>query len=98
MLRAMGFPSRTVRSAFLFESLFVAVQGVVVGVGLALVVSYQVLVNSSTFGESELDFAVPWKVLGVLLAATLGASLLAILAPANQASRIKPAVALRIAD
>ena len=81
-----------------FESMFVAVQGVIVGVGLALVVSYQVLVNSSTFGESELDFAVPWKVLAVLLIATLGASLLAILAPAGQAARIKPAVALRIAD
>jgi len=41
MLRAMGFPPRMVRSAFVFESMFVAVQGVVVGVGLALVVSYR---------------------------------------------------------
>lgn len=60
-----------------------AAHGVVIGVGLALIVSYQVLVNSSTVGESQLDFVVPWKVLAMLLAATLGASLLAILAPAG---------------
>ena len=98
MLRAMGFSRGVVRSAFLLEAGFVAVQGIVVGVVLALIVSYQLLTNSDVFGESRLAFSVPWLALGLLLAASLAASLAATVAPANQASRIRPAVALRIAE
>ncbi|MCA1692394.1 MAG: FtsX-like permease family protein [Actinobacteria bacterium] len=98
MLRAMGFSQRVVRTAFLLEAGFVAVQGIVVGVVLALIVSYQLLSNSEAFGESQLDFDVPWLFLGLILGASLAASLIATAAPANQASRIRPAVALRIAE
>ncbi len=98
MLRAMGFSRAVVRNAFLLEAGFVAVQGIVVGVVLALVVSFQLLTNSDVFGESRLAFSVPWLALGVLLAASLAASLGATVAPAGQASRIRPAVALRIAE
>lgn len=98
MLRAMGFSSRVVRSAFLTEAAFVAVQGIVIGVGLALITSYQLLSQSDVFGDSHMDFSVPWAALGVLLVTTLAASLLATWPPAAQASRIRPAVALRIAE
>jgi putative ABC transport system permease protein len=98
MLRAMGFSRRVIRSAFLLEAGFVAVQGIVVGVVLALVVSFQLLSNSDVFGESRLHFSVPWLALGVLLVAALAASLAATAAPAGQASRIRPAVALRVAE
>jgi putative ABC transport system permease protein len=98
MLRAMGFSAGVVRAAFLFESTFVALQGIVVGIGLALIVSYQLLVNSKTFGEQSLGFSIPWLALLGLVAATLVFSLLSTLAPATQASRVRPAVALRIAD
>jgi putative ABC transport system permease protein len=98
MLRAMGFSSGVVRAAFLFESTFVALQGIVVGVVLALIVSYQLLVNSKTFGDQSLGFSVPWLPVLVLVAVSLVFSLLSTLAPATQASRVKPAVALRVAD
>jgi putative ABC transport system permease protein len=98
MLRAMGFSRQVVRAAFLIEAGFVAVQGIVVGVVLALVVSYQLLSNSDVFGESRLDFTVPWVALALLLGSALAASLAATAAPAGQASRIRPAVALRIAE
>ena len=98
MLRAMGFSRRVVRTAFLMEAGFVAVQGIVVGVVLALVVSYQLLSNSDVFGESRLDFTVPWLAMAILLGGALAASLAATAAPAGQASRIRPAVALRIAE
>ncbi len=98
MLRAMGFPARTVRGAFLLEATFIALQGILIGVTLGLVTSYQLLANSSTFGDSDLGFLVPWAGLAVLLAVPLGASLLAAAWPAGQASRIRPAVALRIAE
>jgi putative ABC transport system permease protein len=98
MLRAMGFSARVVRSAFLVEATFVALQGIVIGAGLGLLTGYSVLTQSSTFGDESLDFTVPWAQIGGLAAVALAASLLAVLGPATQASRIKPAVALRITD
>jgi putative ABC transport system permease protein len=98
MLRAMGFPARVVRRAFLLEAAFVALQGSLIGIGLGLLTAYEVLVNSSTFGDQPLPFAVPWVALAVILVAPLLASLVATAAPATQAARIRPAAALRIAD
>ena len=98
MLRAMGFPARVVRRAFLIEATFIAAQGIVIGGALGLVTGFSVLSNSTTFGDKTLPFIVPWGVIALLAVAALAASLLAVAAPATQASRIKPAVALRIAD
>ncbi|MGH9188272.1 MAG: ABC transporter permease, partial [Acidimicrobiales bacterium] len=98
MLRAMGFQARTVRAAFLIESAFIAVQGIAIGVSLGLIVAWSLLSNSSTFGDDPIPFQVPWLALTVLGVTALGASMLAVYAPSAQASRIKPAVALRIAD
>jgi putative ABC transport system permease protein len=98
MLRAMGFPARVVRAAFIIEATFIALQGIVIGVVLGLVTGWSVLSSSQTFGDEPLPFSVPWGALVVLPVVALGASLLAVAAPAAQASRIKPAVALRIAD
>ncbi|MCZ7535422.1 MAG: hypothetical protein M5T61_05405 [Acidimicrobiia bacterium] len=50
-----------------------------------------------TFGDS-LAFSVPPLQVLVLVVGTLACSLLATIGPANQAARIRPAVALRIAD
>jgi putative ABC transport system permease protein len=98
MLRAMGFSSAVVRRAFLFEAGFVAVQGIVVGVGLGLLTAYQVLANSDAFGDDRLPFSIPWPALLVVTGVPLVVSLLATAAPANQASKIRPAAALRLAD
>jgi ABC-type lipoprotein release transport system permease subunit len=46
----------------------------------------------------DLRFAVPYAQLGALLAATVVASLAATIAPALSATRIRPAVALRMTD
>jgi putative ABC transport system permease protein len=98
MLRAMGFSHRLVRTAFLVEAGFIALQGVLIGVGLAIVSSYQLLSNTETFGEGSMAYEVPWATLAVVLSVALIASILATAGPATQAARIKPAVALRIAD
>jgi putative ABC transport system permease protein len=98
MLRAMGFQSRVVRSTFLVEAGFIAVQGIVLGVVLALVTSYQLLTHSDTFGGQSIEYAVPWLAIAVVFVVSLVASLIASATPANQAAKIKPAVALRIAD
>jgi putative ABC transport system permease protein len=96
VLRALGFTSVAVRRAFLAESSFIALEGILIGVALALITAWR-LVNSGSFGSGT-AFAVPWTQLALLVVVTYVASLLATAAPAIQASRIRPAVALRITD
>lgn len=98
MLRAMGFQSSVVRRAFLLEAAFVASQGIVVGVALGLLTSWSVMTRSDAFQADGAEFSIPWVMVLVLLVVPLAASLLGVLAPANSASRVRPAVALRIAD
>ena len=98
MLRAIGIRSSTVRRAFMIEAAFLAVQGIVIGIGLGAISAYQVLVNSNTFGEQTLDFAVPWAALAVIGLVPLVVSLVAAARPASRAAAIRPAAALRIAD
>jgi putative ABC transport system permease protein len=98
MLRSLGLQPRAVRSVFLLESAFVAVEGILLGVALALVTAYQVVTNAAAFGDFGVAFTVPWSQLAVLVAITALGSLAATAAPARQAARIRPAVALRTAD
>ena len=98
MLRAMGFAAGVVRRAFILEAAFIALQGILLGVGLGMITSYNLLVNSDAFGGQKFDFSWPWGVLATIALVPLAASLLATAWPATQAARIRPAVALRIAD
>jgi putative ABC transport system permease protein len=96
VLRSLGFLPSMVRRAFVLESGFVALEGILVGVLLALVTSAQ-LVATGEFGQ-DIEFIIPWTQIALLTATALAASLIATAWPAQQASRIPPAVALRIAD
>lgn len=98
MLRAMGFAAGVVRRAFLTEAGFVAVQGIVIGIALGLITSYQMLTNSTTFGGERLPYHVPWGSLGLLAVVPLLASLAAAVLPASQAAAVRPAVALRLSE
>lgn len=96
ILRSLGFEAGAVRKAFVAESAFVALEGILIGSSLAILTAWR-LVSNETFGEG-LAFSIPWLQLGVLVVGTFVASLLATATPAQQASRIRPAVALRLAD
>jgi putative ABC transport system permease protein len=96
MLRALGFGWRTIGRSFSIESGFIAVEGTVIGAGLALLTISNIVANTDVFGDMR--FTVPWTSLLVLLVGTVAASLLATTWPAIQATRIKPAVALRTSD
>jgi len=96
VLRSLGFVPRQIRRAFLLESGFVAVEGIAVGTVLALVTASQLVANGD-FGEG-LSFPIPWLQLLIITGAAAVASVLATAWPAQQASRIAPAVALRIAE
>ena len=96
VLRAIGFRSSAARRAFLSEAAFVATEGVLIGAALAMVTAWR-LASSKVFGTG-LPFSIPWVEVSLLVGSTLVASVLATLIPAQQASRIRPAVALRIDD
>jgi putative ABC transport system permease protein len=98
VLRALGFPARVVRRAFLLESSFIALEGILLGTALSIVTSYLLFRNDSDLQGSGVPFPIPWMNIGLLVAATAAASLAATAWPARQAARIRPAVALRIAD
>jgi putative ABC transport system permease protein len=98
VLRSLGFQAGTVGRSFLLESGFVAIGGLAIGAGLSLATAYQLIEHAEVFGSFAVSFIVPWGEIAVVLALTLVASLLATGWPARQASRIRPAVALRISD
>ena len=95
-LRALGFPAQSVGQSFAIEASYIALQGTLIGALLALLTLYTIIARSDAMGD--LDFAVPYAQLGVLLAGTVLASLAATVAPALSATRIRPAVALRMTD
>jgi putative ABC transport system permease protein len=95
-LRALGFPARSVGQSFALEAAYVAIEGTVIGAVLALLTLYTIVVRSDAMGD--VSFAVPFAQLALLLAGTVLASLAATIAPAMSATRIRPAVALRMTD
>ena len=96
VLRSLGFEVNSVRRAFVTESSFVALEGILIGAALALVSTWRLL-TSGAFGE-DLSFTVPWVQVGLVVGLAFVSTVVATAAPAQQASRIRPAVALRIAD
>jgi putative ABC transport system permease protein len=96
VLRALGFQAAAVRAAFVVESAFVAVEGVLIGTVLALVCAWSITLTDA-FG-STLAFRVPFETIGLLVVGTFGCALLATAAPARSAAGIRPAVALRLGD
>jgi putative ABC transport system permease protein len=98
VLRALGVPARVVRRSFLLESGFVALEGILLGTALSIVTSYLLFRNDDDLQAAGGPFPIPWMNISLLVAATAVASLAATAWPARQAAKIKPAVALRIAD
>lgn len=98
VLRALGFQAGTIERAFLAESSFVALQGLVLGALLGVLTTWLMYQKSAQFADLHSGFPIEWGTIGLLLAATFVASLLATLGPARRAAQIRPALAVRIAD
>jgi putative ABC transport system permease protein len=98
VLRALGFRAATVRRSFLGESTFIAVEGVVIGTVLGVLTTWVLYTNSPAFGTLSAPFPIAWVAIAITVGGTLAASLLVAAAPARRAARIRPAVAVRVAD
>jgi ABC-type antimicrobial peptide transport system permease subunit len=85
-----------VQVAFLLESSFISVLGILLGIVLGIIVAFNVVLDfRNTPGWEAMTFAVPWLTLGIVFAVVYVGSVLATLPPARQASRVYPAEALR---
>jgi putative ABC transport system permease protein len=96
MLRAIGYQRSMVALTFVFESAFIAISGIIMGLVLGLALAW-LLFTVEDIGEGiDVDgFIVPWTQLGIISAIALTASLLMTFLPARSASRVPIAEALR---
>jgi putative ABC transport system permease protein len=93
MMRALGFRRSQVQRAFLMESSFVALLGLVIGSLVGLWQSYRFFITDRNLGD--VAFHVPVLELALILLGSYVATLLTTYLPARAAARIAPAEALR---
>lgn len=94
MLRALGFQRKMVSWIFLIESSFVALLGIGLGAGLALIPAAQMIADYAT-EIPGITFQVPWAEIFIVSGVAYGMSLLTTWLPSVQAARVAPAEALR---
>ncbi len=97
MLRAIGLEPRSVTRTFLFEATFVAAEGVLIGILIALVGTYGLVLNGTGF-LAGFSWSVPWPDIIFVAALTMAAAALTAAIPSYRAGLIRPAQALRIVD
>ncbi len=97
VLRSLGFQPGAVTRSFILEATFVALEGVLIGVTVALVGTYGLVLNGTGFMEG-FRWAVPWREVAGIAALALTASALTAIVPSRRAGRIRPAEALRVED
>jgi putative ABC transport system permease protein len=98
VLRALGFQAQAVERSFLLESTIVAAEGVVLGSMLGVLTTWLMYQKSAMFEGVRVGFPIEWATIGVLVIATLAASVAATFPPARNAARTRPAIAVRVAD
>ncbi|MEA2573445.1 MAG: putative transport system permease protein [Chloroflexia bacterium] len=94
VLRAIGYQRRMVAASFLLESSFISMLGILIGVVLGLILSY----NFTEFARKDtpqIVFDVPWLQIAGIIVLSYVASLITTILPARQASQVYPAEALR---
>jgi putative ABC transport system permease protein len=99
-LRAMGVDAKQMGASFLIEGAFVALQGLAIGMGLGIVNVMTITKSDAIVGILGYEPSIPRPAPTLLVIALLllVASLAASVGPARSASKIPPAVALRLVD
>jgi putative ABC transport system permease protein len=97
VLRSLGFPSRSVAEVMMFEAGFIAAEGILIGVVIALIASYGFSSAGADWAEG-MRWGVPFRSILVIVTIAIVSTLITAFWPARRAAHIKPAAALRIAD
>jgi len=97
VLRSLGLLPGPIGWSFIVEAAIVAIEGTAIGVGLGILTAYNIITATTLVGL-DVAFVVPVLDIVVLVGFVIITSLLMTVVPARRASRIRPAVALRIAD
>ncbi len=94
MLRAIGYQKGMVSLAFILESSFIALSGILIGAATGLSLADKMIGQFYTLATNQ-SFPIPWLSIGGMLLAAWIFSLITTILPAWQASRVYPVVALR---
>jgi putative ABC transport system permease protein len=96
VMRAIGFRRGMVEAAFLLESSFLALTSIVVGTLLGLVLAWNIIDDQRQQPSwAGLTLDVPWLSLFIIFALVYVVAMIATIAPARRAARVRPAEALR---
>jgi putative ABC transport system permease protein len=95
MLRAIGYTRGAVALSFLMESSFVAILGILSGLGLAIALAYFLLTSDEVSTAGITSFYIPWAQISLIGLFAYGASLVMTWIPSRQAASIPIAAALR---
>jgi putative ABC transport system permease protein len=95
-MRAIGFRRRMVEASFLLESSFLALTSIVVGTLLGLVLAWNIIDDTRRQPSwAGLTLDIPWSNLAVIFVLVYAVAMIATIAPARRAARVRPAEALR---
>jgi putative ABC transport system permease protein len=96
VMRAIGFRRRAVEASFLLESSFLALTSILVGTLLGLILAWNIIDDQRREPSwAGLTLSVPWLNLAVIFALVYAVAMLATIAPARRAAKVRPAEALR---
>jgi putative ABC transport system permease protein len=98
MLRATGFTRRMVLRALVLEYSFVTLVGVAIGVGLGLLVIYNLSISPQAASDGVQHFVAPWLTVLEVSAIAYLLVLVAIAAPSLHAADLSPAEAVRAVE
>ncbi len=90
MLRAIGFKRNMILKSFLIESSFIALLGIVLGVGLGIILGYNIYLD---FEAAK--FVIPWDTIFAVSAISYIFTFISTVSPARRAAKVAPAEALR---
>jgi len=90
MLRAIGFRRGMILRIFVIESSFIAILGILVGVGLGILLGYRLFLE---FEAAR--FVIPWETILPVSGISYLFTFLSTIGPARGASRVSPAEALK---
>jgi putative ABC transport system permease protein len=96
VMRAIGFRRRMVEMSFLLESSFIALTSIFVGTLLGLLLAWNIIDDTRRQPSwDNLTLVVPWANLLAIFLLVYAVAMVATIAPARRAARVRPAEALR---